>query len=476
MRRWTVGRTDLIPNSQGNGGSDVREELPEYSKAKDLICLSPSLIGDSCLGRTLSYLQAQTRRLPALVHTTVDILQDFYEVFEPSLLLVVKKAFGLRSDIAALNEDRPVPVVSEFRGNFFDAAISMWAVLPVWKKPIMSAALRELFVIESPDGLQVVLGMIRSSSRQCNAGKVDVYTRILQRIWENEKRGVARRIATPTSSPVHAPSKSPSPATGESDVSAARVQIFDGALSFVDDIKDKALNTVFNQPTKMYYAASDLPELALNVDVHGSSVYIAILMSTLGVRCPRQPFLLDTLPISCVSFLDALDREQLRQLWLPENLGKPYEAVLKGEAPRVTCQVNNHMSSFIFNGRQPWQIANNAVDKDCLKERREKLSPYLEQFASYFSKEIIVPRLTNYLLEKDEFRLALQVLLEHMLHAESSQTRPSLGSGSSNGDGDAADVRFWLWNLDVLPAELRVGRAVRLLQYAGLLKPDTESV
>eukprot|EP00927_Polykrikos_kofoidii_P038851 TRINITY_DN33295_c1_g1_i1.p1 TRINITY_DN33295_c1_g1~~TRINITY_DN33295_c1_g1_i1.p1 ORF type:complete len:578 (-),score=71.32 TRINITY_DN33295_c1_g1_i1:49-1782(-) len=463
MLRWTIGRGDC---GSGGLGPQGNADLPEYTSAREMICLDWSLIRESRVARTLAYLRSESasmRRANGRGASSVfrgsvaDVLEDFHFVFEPSLLLALKKAFGLRTDADAWNERRAIPVVADHEGNFFDAAVTMWAALPVWKKPVMSAALRELLTTEDPTGLQIVLGMMKESVNQCRAGKLDVWTRVLQRVGERQKNtwgGGRMAFATPEDS---------MPA-----LRAARVKLWDECLAFVDDWKDRALRTVFVEPTKMYYFACGETELLENVEVHGSSMYVAVLLSTLGVRCPWQPFMLDT-PISCVSFLDCLDPEPLRALWSPENFGKSFLSVPECSAPTVRTTLPNHYSNFIFDGRQPWQAANHAVEPSTVPERREKLRPYLEQFASYFSKEFLVPRLAQHLLANDETRVALQVVMDHL-----PQEQRELGRGSGELHDEENDVRFWLWNLEVLPSVLRLDRAVAVLRHAGILRPDLE--
>lgn len=244
--------------------------------------------------------------------------------------------------------------------------------------------------------------------------------------------------------------------------SPARSRLWQEASVFADDWKEKALTTVFLEPTKMYYTACRERGLADNVEVHGATVYIAVLMSTLGVRSPRFPFLLDY-SISAVSFLDTLDASQVTELWHPDNFGKPFSAVPGCRTPRVRGRIPNHFFNFLFTGMQPWQIANSAVDpRDFFVERRKKLQVYLEQFAWYFSEEFLVPRLTQHLLDREETREALQAVFEELPPAEQAEQAEEL------------DVRFWLWNLEVLPAQFRIDRAVRLLRLAGLLREDRD--
>eukprot|EP00811_Abedinium_folium_P009185 NODE_1848_length_2357_cov_4.817937.p1 GENE.NODE_1848_length_2357_cov_4.817937~~NODE_1848_length_2357_cov_4.817937.p1 ORF type:complete len:519 (+),score=187.21 NODE_1848_length_2357_cov_4.817937:594-2150(+) len=479
-------------------------------------------------------------------------------------MLVLKKAFGLRSDSQARNENRRVPTLAEEPGTLYDGAVKMWAALPAWRKPIMSAALCELLVTEEPSGLQVILGMIKASTLYCSAGKVDVWSRLILRVKTPREVGGDG---------------------GGAQCDCARCRLWDEALVFADDFKEKSFCTVFVEPTKMYYTATNDLDILDNVEVHGSSAYLGILMSTLGVQCPRIPFLTD-MPIGIVSFLDALDKEQLSSLWKPENFGKPFPTVPECRNPRVDRYVTNHLSNFIFNGRSSWLIANSAVDADTAEERRLKLKPYLDQFSKYFSVGFLVPRLTQQLLQEDSARMALQEVLEELRDvrrieclrpadtgecagrgggsgggsggdtapqctsafaaAESGDAGAANGvgagvrldadgsdppavadcavagnavesdaavaadggggaatadvandvggggacddgdegiasnaapaffmdGGEASGEEDEDDVRFWVWNLEELPAQLRVHRATRLLRYAGLLKED----
>lgn len=450
VSRWTSSRANAVDDA-----------LPEYAAAQRRFCLHEGLLRESRVGQTLANLRHRASgcgRKP-FHGSALDVVGNFYDVFEPSLLLVLKKAFGLRTDIAARNEHRPVPVVADHDGNFFDAAVQMWAALPLWRKPVMSAVLRELLTLEDSAGLQVILGMIKSSAQHCNAGKVDVWMHMLQRVqpWHPSASSTSPQ-----------PNEEPSsyfPSSSSSRGAAARARLHEAALAFVDDWKEKAFVSTFLEPTKMYYAACKEHGLEENVGVHGASVYLAVLMSTLGVWCPRLPFLLDA-PISAVSFLDALDASQIRALWQPEHLGKPFSSIVECREPRLDRLISNHQSNFLFNGRQTWQIANNAVDPNAEPERRQKLQPYLEQFAEYFSAEILVPKLTQHLLSQDEGLQALEVMCDEMRNAKCDDC-------SAFGRVDEiGDVRHWLWNCEVFPAELRLGRAIALLRHAGLLRRD----
>jgi len=483
LRRWTAPRqwpadpaAVCAVATSGTGAAGTEQEasagLIDYMPAWRLICLDDSLMRASRVGQTLDQLQQARQRgdgaLMPFAGTVSDVLGDFYDVFEPSLLLVIKKAFQLRTNVAAWNECRPVPVVAEHIGNFFDAAVQMWASLPLWKKPVMSQALRELFVTEDPTGLQVILGMMKASKHHCNAGKVDVWSRILLRVVLPAPHAVSNVLSVEDSW------KDESCGASDSEVicrQQARQRLWDETLAFVDDWKEKALSTVFLEPTKMYYTACGEKDLADNVEVHGASVYLSVLLSTLGVRCPRAPFFLDT-PISAVSFLDALDGNQLKALWHPDKFGKPFTAVPECSEPIARVHVSNHYSNFLFTGRQPWQIANNAVDPNTFPDRRQKLQPYLIQFAWYFSEQFLLPRLTQHLLERDETREALQVVYEEFREEQSAVA--TVAEDTKDGKASEAfsetDVRLWLWDIEVFPAELRIKNAAQLLRHAGILK------
>jgi len=322
----------------------------------------------------------------------------------------------------------------------------------------MSAALRELVATEDPAGLQVILGMLKESVLHCKGAQVEIWSRLLLR--------VAPRALSSSESSVRESGTSSTSACAN-DPRQARRFLWLETLAFVDSWKEKAFATVFVEPTKMYYAAVEDPELKDNVDVHGASVYLAVLLSTLGIRCPRLPFLLDT-PVSSVSFLDALHGDQVKALWHPDNFGKSYEAVPDCREPQARGRVTNHWSNFIFSGRQPWQIANSAVDPATDPERCKKLKPYLDQFAWYFSEEFLVPRLTQHLLERDDTCAALQVVLNELYGYSSSVL-----FDADAGDPER-DVRFWLWDVESFPAVLRKERAVQLLRCAGLLRRNCD--
>merc|ERR1711904_759029 len=101
------------------------------------------------------------------------------------------------------------------------------------------------------------------------------------------------------------------------------------------------------------------------------------------------------------------------------------------------------------------------------------------------SQLTLFPRLTQYLLENDATRLELQVVFDDLRGARPAdectvgggvpdsrnrQTFTAEFLSNAEGEEDDEDIRFWLWRLDLLPAELSLDRAVMLLRHAGILK------
>lgn len=418
LKRWVEKRDEDI--------------LPEYWNAAAKICVAPELMRRSRLARCLVYLQDR---------------QDGIGIDE-ILLKVVQKAYGLRSAEAARNHS--TDVVGLASGNVFQGALTTYNALG-WQQPYLVTALVLLFNSEDPQGLQVVLGLLHSGAEHCFARKTYAFNAVLGRVV----------VPTETSS--------------GSLLDADRAAVLEVATELVEDVKDQALKTTFLEPTKMYFRAHNNPVMERNVEVHGMNTYLAVLMATLGVQFNRLPELGDIL-LGVADFLDGQTDEAMEVMWADEHFGHDWQNIQELRAkwrgdrePKIFELVGNlahvlvlqnllRFEAFIFRGSNAREVAIAASNPRGSSSKRWQMAKYLEQFAHWFSEDFLVPRMITRLTGDGGRLSALQTLKEDLVLSD-----PSFADEND-------DVRFWLWDMDAFPAQLRMHRACALLRRAGVLR------
>mmetsp|Transcript_112520 Transcript_112520/g.313030 ORF Transcript_112520/g.313030 Transcript_112520/m.313030 type:complete len:246 (+) Transcript_112520:17-754(+) len=177
----------------------------------------------------------------------------------------------------------------------------------------------------------------------------------------------------------------------------AKKRVLRQVAEFIDERKEKAFKSTFEEPTKMYFHSVGDFTMEGDVEVHGSNVYLAVLLSTLSVRLPREAHMSDEAKGICM-FMDAKMDGELQELWRPENVGKPF-AGIRGRPSPTRVERN----FFVFRGATPKAIANAAVDDSPdLAAHRSQLAPYLQQFAAYFKEECLLEPMLNNLMQTQE--------------------------------------------------------------------------
>jgi hypothetical protein len=156
---------------------------------------------------------------------------------------------------------------------------------------------------------------------------------------------------------------------------------------YLDEYKDGAFRAAFMEPVKVYTRASGGGDLEVgNATVHAANAYAAVLLATLGVQLPIQPFLDDDHAVGRRAFLAAARlcpayQAALDALARPENFGKDAASLpaCRGvQLPKTARQPEG----FIFDGLRPRALADAAVDPtEPNRARREELAPYLDRCA-----------------------------------------------------------------------------------------------
>eukprot|EP01083_Nonionella_stella_P244974 852108_1 len=111
--------------------------------------------------------------------------------------------------------------------------------------------------------LQLLCALMLRASQECNARKQEIFFKVIQNSASNDKN-IDR-----TSNQIES-------------LEQHKKVLFDAAMIPIDEIKDYAFKGIFLEPTKMYFNAIGDHVMEGDVEVHGSNVYLVILLATLG--------------------------------------------------------------------------------------------------------------------------------------------------------------------------------------------------
>lgn len=171
-------------------------------------------------------------------------------------------------------------------------------------------------------------------------------------------------------------------------------------INYIHDIRQEAFNKIFMAPTKKYYDRTYQEVRSFDTYIHGYNTYACLLLATLGVQLDK-PIVFDDEAKSIVEFLEIpqFANEVILDFWAKKKWIK--------NSNRLSRTLKND-NCFIFPGHEPLQIAINSISDKFPHQNRLKLCQYLEYFALEFSKEKMLLKLANKILERSQ--LALSVL------------------------------------------------------------------
>lgn len=237
------------------------EILPEYKKAYDAICVSPQIMRDSVQQKQLRYLDVAAKSHPA----GLNVRTVFCDL--------VALAFGVTKSHA---ERRSFSVPGLCDGNLFQLAMQFYNYMR-WERPYVQAAAYEILKSENAGDSMIVLGLLGRGAQQCDARRRFAFSALLN--YVPGARGEA--VSTDDGE-----DKELTP-----DVAKHKAYLL--LFEAIDSIKEKALRSVFEEPTKLYFNCVGDHTMEGDTVVHGSNTYLALLMATLGIRLPRTPLLSD---------------------------------------------------------------------------------------------------------------------------------------------------------------------------------------
>lgn len=247
-------------------------------------------------------------------------------------------------------------------------------------------------------------------------------------------------------------------------LSAATRMIWEYTELYLDTYKDNCFKAGFIEPVKVYYNTNHSGDALKigNAVVHSANVWGALLLSTLGIQLPMQPYLDDDSDHGRIDFLGAkmMENEDFRAameaLALSENLGKDCNTVRE-------CKISSSVPSlssgaFPFNCKTPREIANAAVDGSRgNQKRREAVAPYLERFMGFFTEDYILQKLFTVLNEDRP---------EAMAEIFAAMRR----CGQFRIAEDQDDYRYWFWDEETWAFQLH--SALQFFGFIGFIRPD----
>jgi hypothetical protein len=140
--------------------------------------------------------------------------------FEEVISRLIRRAFELKPDRVVQTFVGRVPNIQDQNCNVYERCV--WFYEHLYrdeKKKILSCALQRLLETEDVTGLQIVTGMMLRASFECDARKHYVFEAILNRLRLEKKRGKLEACVA----------------------------------DFLEMYKEKAFNSVFVEPSKVYF-------------------------------------------------------------------------------------------------------------------------------------------------------------------------------------------------------------------------------
>ena len=377
----------------------------------------------------------------------------------PSLL---RKAFALPSDAAARALVAAMPLVEVHAPLPLLAACQAFLEALAWEAPAVCAALAQLLPTEPPDALALLVGLMAHASTSCMSRRRAVVCSILLRV---PLPGAGAEGAG-AGSGSGARALAGALAGSAPGAAAAALRLHARGAALLQDLKDRAFNSVFVQPCLMLASAPGvaLSYVAMDAEVHGAPSLAALLRATTGIRVSHAPELRD----EATGFVDAVAaggmEQQLQCLWDPAVAGRSWGS-LRGAAGARPARApvadvfcgwrGSRLDRVGVPTVQSFALQGVARGAENAPNRRFYAAAYLQPFARYFEEGVVVPLLVGALLAAPGEDLSVFL-----------QGAGSLLGGLEEGTGPGE----WLYDLEAFPPVLRAERAWALLEALALVQ------
>ena len=422
--------TDIVEAWADAGQTGPRDFslLPEYEAAYNTMAVRQDIMGASSMEEASTLIKAEIAANPLSRN------------FEETAISAIRFGFSQNSDRAAVRLHADVHGIAS--GNMYQGLVGYFQSLSAYQKKFFHAIVRGILLKAKREEcdrfeLQQVVAYARRGAQECTARKRWVYNSLMR---------LYLSLSTPGKK-------------GDEDPGRA---LKEALIQYIGKCKDSAFNTVFIVPSIECFNLMGDYEMSGDADVHGANAYLAVLLSTLGVRTSREPLLHDDYK-GVIDFLQAggnFVAKWVKALWEDRNFGKQAGGI---HAER-SVQKRVRSNVFCFPGvHSPAELGNVAVNPDAQQAPgREKLAVYLQQFAHYFSSSFLCPRLVNHILQDNR----LNQFADHFL-----KLTPSIWSATDDNARQPESFREFVWEEDEeMNYEFNEKKAYSFFRILGILK------
>jgi hypothetical protein len=294
--------------------SDGTHALPAYREALSKICIRPDIMCTSPLTDKLSLLAKQYS-----AECTTDEAS-----WRSIATRTIKNAFGLATDSAAASYSGTT-LVMDGNGNpihccLYNAMQQFYQEMQ-WERRYLLWALYRANVEfaagrEDADSLNIAIGLMVRGALECSARKRMAFSTIINRC----------SIGTPASVSV-APAIAAEENSSENAINAARTRLLQASITYIDDLKTRAVRSTFYEPVEFYSHCLNVDNVMMDIDVHGVSSFLCVLQATTGILTSRLPDYSDGYCIGVVNIFNADMQPMLDLLWEPSNIGKSWRSL-----------------------------------------------------------------------------------------------------------------------------------------------------
>lgn len=435
---------------------------PEFTAAASAVCLAPHWLSQTRMLRHLAEMDRILREDPSMGTRLADAAY-----FDELAAAVVQRAYRLGSAEAARNQPTVVPQDEEGFMEIPPSLTRPFRVLQELRETVsdsgkvkLAYALQLLLEYEKPDGLVAKLHEVSDRVPRCNAAKKQAFNMLFTCAFRCKERGEpAARNGVPVV---------PQGVPGEEQLALDHVRYCFG--DFLDDHKERALNSAFIEPSRLYFhAVGDKMSFEL-VTQHGINWYLVLLHAGLGMTLPFLPDYNDLFEHGTADFWLGLSRDAWEAFADPANLGKEFHGIRAfkevGFGSGRFVQDDSVVAEFPrgVQTRYPRNLARIIADTEsgrCAAVRR-KLAVYLVRFAHFFSRDVF--------LRKSFETLISETKPEHAGFRKSLARVYEIFKGEAEEEFPSASVEGYCYR-DEYFMDLDLDRTEKLFAWLGFVKP-----
>jgi hypothetical protein len=367
--------------------------LSEFRKAAECIDVEDVWMTNTMLLR-------QIRDAGKIFGEDLKRLND-HTAFEKVLLAAIQKGYKLENVEKARHQK---DILS--RQNVFGRVKGVYNTLEAWKKPYMAHAFQLLVDMENDTAaITTKLSEVVDRSLHCRQVQVKSFNLMISHAY---------RLV------LHQGKPTGDGAGHANGFDAALLRFYECMEDYMDDHKENAFKSSFQEPAKFYfhYRSGSEGWNEDNVETHANNWYLTLLNATLSVHLPLLPAYWDNWPECCCDFWAGLSDDCWRVFSQQDHFGMSYNGITelrRGKAFLEDPRVSRAQFPRGHRPPPPKQWANNIVDPNGNKKHRENLAIYLERFAHFFSVDFFVRKSFNKLNSEEKpehagFRIAAEAL------------------------------------------------------------------